>query len=1051
MDAPEMDMDGSDNGLMKKPRTLQEVATLEPQTQETMSAVHNGSMEHLESDPDYNPEISPDEDEEEEEEEDDEEDEDMKSLKEEINDHSEGTDETDEEDMDVKEEHEDDQPTLINKSKPKKQPHIESGHKCPECQFFSTSLMALNLHQLIHLKRMQLHYCSYCGFGAPSLKSLQEHLANHFGTPIYRCSHCFFTTNKETEATDHLSEHKDLPIKDDPDASNGQDTPSVLPCGDCDFSTQDEDEYQSHLIQHLILAKVKDPDRFPRPRTESGDLIGEIRYSPKKRKYKRTLRDPTPPPDEVESGDNICPWCDVRFISQAKLQYHQKLRKAAFDFVCDICGDSSPYIKETMKHMQTICRVTKFNQCSTCHLFFGNEDNFQAHEKSHALANLYSCPLCNKTLPVGKESKDHTKLHLLPEYFKCSACDDEFTAKCALFVHRKSHKTEEYPYRCDQCDYKSKERYVMERHKVASHSVDRPYKCSVCIKSYKTKGHLQEHERKHKLAQSHRCDQCGKFFRSRENMISHQMLAGGQLLYPCDFCDYATYYQNGILEHFKSHDRAIPIQCMHCPLFFGETVSLDRHNEEHLDKDHFQCEFCSFSSSLDEAKSHLLTHTRPGQYECEQCRKSFGAKCALIVHRKDHVKAAGTKKTNKLQCYKCLEVFETEEEIRKHREFHKQEALKHSCSACDFKTTTKASLERHMRKHNAGDEPNICGVCGKGFKNAKKLATHEATHTEEKGFICDQCGKGFIAHPRLRKHQQLSGGELEFQCDICDYNTHFHYGILEHFKSHHQVDPPLQCGYCPAYFGYTKSLEDHAQVHQDSNGFQCPYCPLQCSLSDTKAHMLTHTSIAVFQCEQCPETTGSKCAANQHRLKHIKEGTPFKCPMCPYTATRPYLIRDHMTTHSDDRPYQCFTCGMTFKWPGVLKQHQKTHTEQGLFKCEVCDKEFSYSSSLQNHRKRRHSKKQAICQKCPSPNRSMKNGEFYCLSCSFTTTDRNQFDEHFHSTSCTGYMKENHACEKCYVTTTCEHFMNDHLRKYHHKSLSLIPYDATESPTPLAY
>ena len=84
---------------------------------------------------------------------------------------------------------------------------------------------------------------------------------------------------------------------------------------------------------------------------------------------------------------------------------------------------------------------------------------------------------------------------------------------------------------------------------------------------------------------------------------------------------------------------------------------------------------------------------------------------------------------------------------------------KHACPLCEYKTTLKHNLNRHLRIHRSTTIQNI--------------DPHLSRHIG--GYDCKQCGEVFSQNSNMKRHMkrhnQLQMGDTPFQCDQCAYTV----------------------------------------------------------------------------------------------------------------------------------------------------------------------------------------------------------------------------------------------------------------------------------------
>lgn len=87
------------------------------------------------------------------------------------------------------------------------------------------------------------------------------------------------------------------------------------------------------------------------------------------------------------------------------------------------------------------------------------------------------------------------------------------------------------------------------------------------------------------------------------------------------------------------HSDEKPFKCDHlgCNAAFSDGRILADHQNIHLDKKPYKCEYCSeaFRSGAN-LRLHRIRHTDPNRYHCKECKTSFVTKQALQKHNRRH-------------------------------------------------------------------------------------------------------------------------------------------------------------------------------------------------------------------------------------------------------------------------------------------------------------------------------------------------------------------------------------------------------------------------------
>lgn len=98
---------------------------------------------------------------------------------------------------------------------------------------------------------------------------------------------------------------------------------------------------------------------------------------------------------------------------------------------------------------------------------------------------------------------------------------------------------------------------------------------------------------------------------------------------------------------------------------------------------------------------------------------------------------------------------------------------------------------------------------------------------------------------------------------------------------------------------------------------------------------------------------------NHSNKRQQKHPSIFACDLCDKKFTRPYNLKSHKRTHTDERPFVCLKCGKAFARQHDKKRHEDLHTGEKRFQCRGflkdgttpwgCGKKFARIDALGRH------------------------------------------------------------------------------------------------------
>ncbi|CAH1981775.1 unnamed protein product [Acanthoscelides obtectus] len=449
------------------------------------------------------------------------------------------------------------------------------------------------------------------------------------------------------------------------------------------------------------------------------------------------------------------------------------------------------------KHAEYIGSVSsKIHECTFCDFKTVHKNNLTEHMSKHTNANasnLHICEHCNTSFKRKESLFDHIlKKH--PDFieavsnkiYECVHGDFKTTKRASFKTHMAKHDTQR-PFECINCDasYKAKQtlyHHIVQKHPELTDSVScKIYECIQC--EYKTTyaSELAEHDMQHtgvKLP----CIQCNELFPSKRSLDNHVSRKHhvSYNIHQCTHCEYKTTHPRNLTNHMMKHTGA-KLTCTKCDASFRNKQLLDdhilqKHPEFTASVSHkiHKCTHCQYKTTytglLDR---HMLKHTK---LRCKNCDKSFTSQRSLdnhILQKHPEFTASVSHKIH--ECTHCQ--YKTRYRRLLDRHMMKHTGAKLTCSKCDASFTSKLSLDNHiLQKHpeittSVSRKIHNCTRCEYKTTVKHSLAKHIMKHTGDK-LTCTKSDASFTSKLSLDNHTLQKHPEVTDSLSRRGINVH---------------------------------------------------------------------------------------------------------------------------------------------------------------------------------------------------------------------------------------------------------------------------------------
>jgi len=529
-------------------------------------------------------------------------------------------------------------------------------------------------------------------------------------------------------------------------------------CDYCGKSFTNQDGFNTHLKYHEESDQSVPSNKDEKEETKTPSMLlprrSERFISPNKVFVKQELTNLVNEESNEQLKINnkwkvspICPHCDYVTPVTRNMRNHLLTHTGERPFECEQCDykcitevNLSKHVRRKHSKVPTnprpkMRKVEVHSLCPDCDYATAVPRNMRLHLLRHKGEKPHKCKHCRYASTTPANLKNHVNSkHTKEKPLACKQCNEKFNTSSALWQHvQRGHMETVKTHKCDSCVYSCAQAKALQTHKL-THTGENPKVISAetahesfddATKKKECDLNTDDKELTEKSGHMFIKDEEGSEASDLEEKVKEKETVDTKDQEPKKFTDAdgsegRLKEENGNSSESKPmevdrNDKNVgkdegaqtkwkaPSKCPHCDYVTGVKRDMRLHLHRHTEKPH-KCDQCSHASTTPaNLQNHVNSkHTKEKPHACKQCNDKFSSPSALWQHvRRNHEKTVKT----------------------------------HKCDTCDYSCFRAQALQTHKLTHT-GEQPFICNVCGKGFKQKFHLRRHtDKYHTakEEQG------------------------------------------------------------------------------------------------------------------------------------------------------------------------------------------------------------------------------------------------------------------------------------------------------------------------------
>ncbi|CAH1171118.1 unnamed protein product [Phaedon cochleariae] len=480
------------------------------------------------------------------------------------------------------------------------------------------------------------------------------------------------------------------------------------------------------------------------------------------------------------------------------------------------------------------------------------------HRKMHDKVIHYECDFCNIRCISNLHLTNHIKIHTDEKPFGCDVCKKHFWTRQTLKKHSTLHNAD----KCYFCDRRFQSKSLLDKHVTSTHSSETPFECNICYKEFRSKNHLMQHSKTHDKEILLECTICHNMrWSSKSHLPTQNMDHADEKPFKCDICTQQSLTKkvHRILQSVKK-----PFECNICNRKFCNEHHFIRHRATHDEDKYYECDMCH---TWCVSKNHVKAQTNGKPFRCDPCKELFWAKQNLKNHSK-------LETGMKPECDFCHKILHSIPLLRRHITVMHTSETPFECNICYKEFRSKNHFMQHRKAHDeqissgcdichdmryqnivhSNETPFKCSICNKQFRTIRNLRAHDDLHRGKKTFECSICNKKFPTKSNLNRHSRLHRGEKLIECSVCTKDN----------LAKVDMENPPEC----VNYSRTASFREEIQFPSDDSDEKCSY--------NTETELDKYI-IDEEPCKINIENEDSQSGREQQRLEFKREDSDDSC------------------------------------------------------------------------------------------------------------------------------------------------------------------------------